>query len=208
MNIGTGPVKIASGTLLGTPLPLRTPSKEQKAKLVNHVKSDSNVPIPEKEQLLEAIKEMDINPELNIDERRKMEELIVRQHRAFAYGSRKLGQTDMATMTIDTGDAKPISQAPYHASPAGRRLIDETIHELIAEDVIEESDSPWASPTILVQQKGKDRFCIDYRKINEVTKSDQYPIPRIDDILSQFSGVMYFTTFDANKGFHQIEIDP
>lgn len=122
--------------------------------------------------------------------------------------SRKLGQTDMAIMTIDPGDAKPISPAPYHASPAGRRLIDETIAELIAEDVIEESDSPWASPAILVRQKGKDRLCIDHRKINEVTKSDQYPIPRIKDILSRFSGVTYFTTFDANKGFHQIEIDP
>jgi hypothetical protein len=77
----------------------------------------------------------------------------------------------------------------------------------MADDVIEESDSPWASPAILVRQKGKDRFCIDYRKINEVTKADQYPIPRIDDILSQFAGKAYFTTFDANKGFHQITID-
>ena len=111
-------------------------------------------------------------------------------------------------MTINTGDAPPSSQAPYHASPAGRRIIEDTIAELLAEDVIEESESPWASPAILVRQKGKDRFCIDYRKVNEVTTSDQYPIPRIDDILSQFAGNTYFTTFDANKGFHQIEIDP
>jgi hypothetical protein len=111
-------------------------------------------------------------------------------------------------MKIETGDAHPVSQPPYHASPAGRKVIDETIAELIAEDVIEESDSPWASPAILVRQKGKDRFCIDFRKVNEVTKADQYPIPRIDDILSQFAGKAYFTTFDANKGFHQIEIDP
>jgi hypothetical protein len=47
-----------------------------------------------------------------------------------------------------------------------------------------------------------------YRKINDVTKADQYPIPRIDDILSQFAGKAYFSTFDANKGFHQIEIAP
>jgi hypothetical protein len=97
---------------------------------------------------------------------------------------------------------------PYHASHGGRRIIEETLAELIAEDVIEESDSPWASPAILVHQKGKDRFCIDFRKVNEVTRADQYPIPRIYDILSQFSGKTSFTTFDANKGFHQIEIDP
>jgi hypothetical protein len=109
-------------------------------------------------------------------------------------------------MNIETGDAKPISQAPYRASPDGRRIIDETLAEQLADDVIEESDSPWASPAILVRQKGKDRFCIDFRKVNEVTKADQYPIPRIDDILSQFAGKAYFSTFDANKGFHQIEI--
>jgi hypothetical protein len=86
-------------------------------------------------------------------------------------------------MTIETGNAPPISQAPYRASPEGRKIIDQSMAELRADDIIEESDSPWASPAILVRQKGKDRFCIDYRKINEVTKAGQHPIPRIDDNL-------------------------
>lgn len=71
--------------------------------------------------------------------------------------------------------------------------------ELMEDGVIEESDSPWASPAIMVRQKGKDRFYIGYRKLNDVTKADQYPIPRIDDILSQFTGKNYFSTFDTNK---------
>jgi hypothetical protein len=125
---------------------------------------------------------LDINPDLTKEQQEKLRNVIRRQHGAFAYGTRKLGRTDLAMMKIETGDAQPISQAPYHASPAGRKIIDETLAELIAEDVIEESDSPWASPAILVRQKGKDRFCIDFRKVNEVTKADQYPIPRIDDI--------------------------
>jgi hypothetical protein len=57
----------------------------------------------------------------------------------------------------------------------------------------------------MVRQKGKDRFCIDYRKLNEVTKADQYPIPE-SMYLSQFAGENYFSTFDPNKGFHQFEI--
>jgi hypothetical protein len=76
----------------------------------------------------------------------------------------------------------------------------------LSDDVIEMSDSPWASPAILVQ-KGKDRFCIDYRKINTVLNGDQDPIPRVDDILAQFSRMSYYTTFDANKGFHQVIVD-
>ena len=47
---------------------------------------------------------------------------------------------------------------------------------------------------------------VDYRKLNEITTSDEFPLPRIDDILSQFSGMKFFSAFDANKGFHQIPI--
>jgi hypothetical protein len=111
-------------------------------------------------------------------------------------------------MDIITDGAKPIHHPPYHASPRDRKHIEENIAQLLADDFIKESDSPWASLAILVKQKGKDRFCIDYRKLNEVTKADQYPIPQIDDILAQFSGKTFFTSFDANKGFNQIQITP
>lgn len=56
---------------------------------------------------------------------------------------------------------------------------------------------------MLSRQKGKDRFL---RKVNEVTKADQYPIPRIDNIFSQFAGKSYFTTLNANKSLNQIDI--
>jgi hypothetical protein len=71
-----------------------------------------------------------------------------------------------------TGNTLPISSPPYHASPAGREIIDNTLAELLELGVIEESDLPWASPAILVRQKGKDRFCIDYQKVNSATKAD------------------------------------
>ncbi|KAI5448788.1 hypothetical protein NCC49_006590 [Naganishia albida] len=154
-----------------------------------------------------VLDEFNINPELSPTEREQMEEVLFQNRHAFAYGSRKLGQTNLVKMTLDTGDAAPISSPPYHASPNGRKVIEKTIAELLSDNVIETSDSPWASPAILVHQKGKDRFCIDYRKINTVLKADQYPIPRVDDILTQFSGMAYYTTFDANKGFHQVEVD-
>jgi hypothetical protein len=110
-------------------------------------------------------------------------------------------------MDIDTGNSRPVSLPLYHASPAIRKIIEENIAQLLTDDVIEESNPPWAAPAILVRQKGKDRFCIDYRQLNDVTESDQYPLPRIDDILCQFAGMNYFTTFDANKGFNHIQID-
>ncbi|KAI5454141.1 hypothetical protein NCC49_005131 [Naganishia albida] len=201
-NFGRKAVKIDTGTLLSEYVPVD--NALGRIAEVNLVAPEMDVDLAFEED----VKNLDINPQLTDAQQEAMRDVIRRQHNSFAYGDRKLGRTDLAVMKIETGDAAPISQPPYHASPAGRKIIDETLAELIAEDVIEESDSPWASPAILIHQKGKDRFCIDFRKVNEVTKADQYPIPRIDDILSQFSGKTFFTTFDANKGFHQIEIDP
>jgi hypothetical protein len=201
-NFGTIPVKIPAGTRISSIVNVKDSLSD-----IAHV-NNASLDDSDAKDFEDDVRALDINPELTDKQKEDLREVIRRQHGAFAYGKRKLGRTDLATMKIQTGDALPVSQPPYHASPAGRRIIDDTLAELIAEDVIEESDSPWASPAILVHQKGKDRFCIDFRKVNEVTKADQYPIPRIDDILSQFSGKAYFTTFDANKGFHQIEIDP
>jgi transposase InsO family protein len=201
-NLGRGTIRIPAGTLVGHPSGVMEQSSASRD--VNLVQNDFRPDSAFEEDIVK----LDINPELSETQQEDLRNVIRRQHAAFAYGNRKLGHTNLAVMKIETGDADPVSQPPYHASPAGGKIIDDTLAELLAEDVIEESDSPWASPAILVRQKGKDRFCIDFRKVNEVTKADQYPIPRIDDILSQFSGKAYFTTFDANKGFHQIEIDP
>jgi hypothetical protein len=201
MNIGKESVTIPSGSNVAAICPVL----DKIPTVVNanhpHVESDED-----KKAFEDALKELDCNPELTPLQRKRLEDILKQNIFAFSYGSRRLGKTNLAIMNIETGDAKPISQAPYRASPDGKRIIDETLAELLADDLIEESDSPRASLAILVRQKGKDRFCIDFRKVYEVTKADQYPIPRIDDILSQFAGKAYFSTFDANKGFHQIEI--
>ena len=60
---------------------------------------------------------------------------------------------------------------------------------MLQNDIIQPSSSPWASPVVLVQkQDGGQRLCIDYRKLNSVTKKDTYPIPRIDDIQDTLAG--------------------
>lgn len=205
MNTSHRPLSLSPGQKIGQVLPLKSSLQDREPiyATINNIANDPN-DITEFEKILA---DFDINPDISEDDRKSMQEVLLQNRQAFAYGNRKLGSTDWVKMSLETGDAAPISSPPYRASPQGRQIIEETIAELIEDGVIEESDSPWASPAILVRQKGKDRFCIDYRKINAVLTADQYPIPRIDDILGQFSGKTYFTTFDANKGFHQVEIN-
>ncbi|CEH19114.1 FOG: Transposon-encoded proteins with TYA, reverse transcriptase, integrase domains in various combinations [Ceraceosorus bombacis] len=182
------------------------PNDATGAPLRNTEKESYNVTIEEGEdirQFKEALLEANINPELTPAQAQQLETVLVANRRAFAYGSRPIGSTDVVKFSVDTGDSPPISQPPYHASPAGRKIIEETIAEMLAQDLIKPCNSPWSSPVVLVSQGDKTRMCVDYRKLNAVTKKDVYPLPRIDDTLRVFSGKQWYTSLDTNKGFFQ-----
>lgn len=124
------------------------------------------------------------------------------------FRAKRPGTTDLVTHSIEVGSAKPINSAPYRVSPTERSVIQSEITRMLDEGIIEKSQSPWASPVVLITKKdGSVRFCIDYRKLNLVTAKDVYPLPRIDDSLAALSGGRYFTTLDLTAGYHQIPMN-
>ena len=119
-----------------------------------------------------------------------------------------LRQVEIIKHKINVGDATPIKQPPYRVPLAKQRLIDEEVEKLLVKEIIRPSCSPWSSPIVLVSKPdGSTRFCIDYRKVNSVTKKDAYPLPRIDDTLNALGGAKYFTTLDLKNGYWQVALD-
>ncbi|XP_068213182.1 uncharacterized protein [Palaemon carinicauda] len=103
--------------------------------------------------------------------------------------------------------AAPIKQAFYRTSQKKLGIMKEEVNYLVREGLAEPSASPWASPCLLVGKKnGKFRLCTDYRKINNLTIKDSYPLPRIQDIIDQVSNSTYLTQIDLLKGYYQIKL--
>jgi hypothetical protein len=94
----------------------------------------------------------------------------------------------------------------YGASPAKREVIDKQIDAWFEAEVIEPSVSPWGFPCVVVYRNGKLRLVVDYRKLNERTVPDEFPIPRQSEILQALSGAQVLSSFDALAGFTQLEM--
>jgi hypothetical protein len=103
---------------------------------------------------------------------------------------------------IDTGDARQSCQAPRRIPLAKQAEVKKMLDNMQPRRVIEESGSPWSSPVVLVRKKnGELRFCAVYRKLNDVTKKDCFPLPRIDGNLDTLAGDKLFSTLDLKSGY-------
>ena len=137
--------------------------------------------------------------------RDNIEPLILRNSDLFASKDTELGHTDTVRMKIDTGSADPIKLRPYRTPLNNRKIIDETIDEMLDAKVIRRSRSPWSFPVVIVDKKdGSKRFCVDFRRLNQVTKKNSYPLPVIDDILALLGKAKYFTSLDLKSGYWQV----
>ncbi|GFS58829.1 retrovirus-related Pol polyprotein from transposon 297 [Trichonephila clavipes] len=142
------------------------------------------------------------------EQRNKLSELLRKFSGLFTKTDKSTATKTNVKHMIFTGDHAPINQRAYRVSPTERRIIHEEVQKMLDEGIVQPSESPWSSPIVLVRKKdGSWRFCVDYRKLNSVTKKDVYPLPRIDDTLDCLKGAMFFSSMDLRSGYWQIEID-
>ena len=110
---------------------------------------------------------------------------------------------------IDTGNSPPIRQQTRRMPTIRKDQASKLVHEMLDKDVIQPSESPWASSVVLVKKKdGSTRFCVDYRRVNAVTRKDAYPLPRVDETLDTLAGSKWFSTLDLISGYWQMEVNP
>ncbi|GFU17016.1 transposon Ty3-I Gag-Pol polyprotein [Trichonephila clavipes] len=130
-----------------------------------------------------------MSPELSDEQRNKLSELpeiFWAFHEDRQVDSR---EDECEKHRIFTGDHAPINQRAYRVSPTERRIIHEEVQKMLDEGIVQPSESPWSSPVVLVRKKdGSWRFCVDYRKLNSVTKKDVYPLPtRLSGLVANYA---------------------
>ena len=138
----------------------------------------------------------------------QLKNLLKEYSDVFAMSKSELGCCDLVQHEIDTDGDSPIKLQPYCLPVIQREKVAQMIHEMKDQGVVKPS-SPWSSPIVLVPKKdGSLRFCVDYRRLNSITKKDVYPLPRIEDILITLGKAKYFSTLDLAAGYWQIKLDP
>ena len=147
--------------------------------------------------------------QLDQNEKEMLFSLLMEYKDVFSFRSSDLGHTSLLHHRINTGSKGPIQCPPRRIPQARREDVRRLLREMLDNGIVEPSEGPWSSPIVLAKKKdGTLRFCVDYRKVNTITKRDAYPLPKIDDTLGTLGGSKFFTTMDLASGYWQVEMAP
>lgn len=125
----------------------------------------------------------------------------------FALDELSFGHTIAVKHTIRLQDEMPFKERSRPIHPSDREAVRQHLRELLDAGIIRESESPFASPVVVVKKKnGKIRLCIDYRKLNSRTIKDAYALPNIEETFSALSGARWFSVMDLKSGYYQVEM--
>ena len=156
----------------------------------------------------EVMSRLEEYAEVTSEERKLLRNFLIQHKEAFSLHG-ELGRYDGKLFKIDTGDAAPIRCMPRPVPHHKKVEIDKQIDDMLQKGLIQPTNSEWASPILMVKKKdGTLRFCIDYRRLNDITKHDSFPLPNINDCLASLGeSCGYFSSLDLASGYWQMGME-
>ncbi|KAL0153383.1 hypothetical protein M9458_051302 [Cirrhinus mrigala] len=147
---------------------------------------------------------VDMNPHLSLTQKTELQHLVGQFSDVF---SPLPGQTNIIQHEIRTQPGMIVRQRPYRVPEARWQAIEEEVQQMFKLGVIEPSRSPWLSPIVMVPKPdGTLHFCNDFRRLNEISEFDGYPIPQVDELLDRLGRARFITTLDLTKGYWQVPL--
>jgi hypothetical protein len=170
---------------------------ENDALLGSEALTKEHMPLSEETHL-----DVNLNPELTENQKTQLQSLVYKFKHIF---SSKPGTTQLVEHNIKLTDDKPIRSKPYPLPYAKADTVRKELDAMMMMDVIEPSDSPYSSPIVLIKKSDSThRFCVDMRKMNQITLFDCEPTPNPEAIFAQIADSKYYTKLDCCKGYWQI----
>ena len=173
-------------------------------------------PVETFESQLDGCKEFDhlkavlgtVDDELYCAQRVALETLLKNYASTFSKDDMDLGRATGVKHSIDTNSHRPVKQALRRQPEKNLSEIDNQVETMLKQSIIEPAQSAWSSNVVMARKKdGSLRFCVDYRKLNELTVKDTYPLPLIQSCLDAVGKAKWFSTFDLRSGYHQVVME-
>uniref|UniRef100_A0A8R1I4V9 RNA-directed DNA polymerase n=1 Tax=Caenorhabditis japonica TaxID=281687 RepID=A0A8R1I4V9_CAEJA len=177
--------------------------------------SDCDVFLKKDTKAAEAVEVFEDDNKISLDnavcteaQKQVLRNLFSEFHDVFSKNAYDLGSSKTDPVHIYTSTEIPVRGRPYRVPVKYQAELQKHINGLLLSERITESNTPWISPIVLVPKKnGSLRVCLDFRKLNEVTVPDNFPLPRIDSIVEKVGGSKYFSSLDMANGYLQLRLD-
>lgn len=158
----------------------------------------------EDERVLEKIV---ANARITAEEKERLRQLLIEYGDLWIGDPR--GRTHLTQHSIELMSDKPIRERPRRFTPEQLKVIDEEVAKMLKDKVIQPSKSSYAQePHLILKKTGDWRFCVDFRRLNAVTKTDEWPMPKIQDLIRSVRNSAYFVGLDLRSGYWQIPLSP
>ena len=199
-------IRLRAGNLVGTLQPVSSldvsEEEDEEEKFASIRKLDREMLPPHMESMFAEACGV-----LEDTQKEELHGLLLKNRAAFSMGDMDLGTFKTIKHHIHTGAARPVKQR-MRRTPLGYALEEKKhLDLLLAGDVIEPSESEWASPSVLVRKRdGTVRWCIDMRRLNDVTTKDSFPLPLIEECIDSLDGCVFFSSLDMASGYYQLEV--